>query len=66
MKLSVFDNSGVKLLREEDAVPVCGEDFCDRCGDCLACYGSDGCCENNEWGDHCWVKYEPKERQGDQ
>ena len=22
---------------------VCGEDFCDECGDCLACYGSDPC-----------------------
>lgn len=19
--------------------PVCGEDFCDRCGDCLTCFG---------------------------
>jgi hypothetical protein len=65
MKLRMFDNSGAKLLREYDAAPVCGEDFCDRCGDCLACYSFDGCCEN-EWGDHCWVKYEPKERQGDQ
>lgn len=61
MKLSWFDNSGMKLLREEDSIPVCGEDFCDSCGDCLACYGCDGC-PDNEWGDHFWVKYEPKEQ----
>jgi len=22
---------------------ACGEYFCEDCGDCLACYGSDGC-----------------------
>ena len=22
---------------------VCGEDFCDYCGDCLVCYGEDPC-----------------------
>lgn len=31
---------------QEKGEPVCGEDFCDECGDCLKCYGdvcSDGC-----------------------
>ena len=23
--------------------PVCGEDFCEDCGDCLVCYGEDDC-----------------------
>jgi hypothetical protein len=34
----------------EDRV-TCGEDFCDRCGDCLACYGDDPCYDG---GDHNW------------
>ena len=33
--------------------PVCGEDFCDRCGDCLHCYGGDPCYDG---GSHMWVK----------
>jgi hypothetical protein len=39
--------------------PECGEDFCDRCGDCLACYG-DGCYTGGDDPDprgHFWVKY---------
>jgi hypothetical protein len=35
------------------ADPWCGVDFCDWCGDCLACYG-DGSCPN---GAHQWVVY---------
>jgi len=35
----IFDKSGRVLLRTEEAEPECGEDFCDHCGDCLACYG---------------------------
>lgn len=31
--------------------PVCGEDFCDLCGDCLHCYGSDPC-HGNDGGEH--------------
>lgn len=26
-----------------DVEAVCGEDFCDMCGDCLACYDGDPC-----------------------
>lgn len=37
-----------------DADPICGEDFCDICGDCLACYGDLPCVD----GDHLWVKEE--------
>jgi hypothetical protein len=36
--------------------PVCGEDFCDTCGDCLHCYSTDYC--NNEYcGIARWVIY---------
>jgi len=41
--------------RDEEATPVCGEDFCERCGDCLVCFGGDECCEG---GEHEWVRYE--------
>lgn len=40
------------FVREEDAEPECGEDFCDECGDCLHCYGGDSCTEE---GGHRWV-----------
>ena len=40
----------------EDWIPVCGEDFCERCGDCLSCYCGNGCWHNNE-GDHLWIQY---------
>jgi hypothetical protein len=30
-------------LRHE---PRCGVDFCDRCGDCLDCYGGENCYAN--------------------
>lgn len=35
-----------------DLTPVCGEDFCDRCGDCLHCYEGDPCYPDG--GDHSW------------
>jgi hypothetical protein len=53
-----------KLVRVEEAEPVCGTDFCDRCGDCLACFGGEQCIGEPE---HFWVEYakevkpEPKE-----
>lgn len=38
--------------------PECGEDFCDRCGDCLACYGNDPCWDGGEEpGTHSWFVY---------
>lgn len=39
-----------------DMEPVCGRDFCDTCGLCLACYYEEPCC-NGEPGDHYWVEY---------
>lgn len=35
------------------AAPICGEDFCDSCGDCLHCYDLDSCPN----GGHVWVVY---------
>lgn len=42
------------IVSSEEATPVCG-DFCDRCGDCLACYEEDKCLD--EVG-HLWVVYD--------
>lgn len=47
---------GGKELRAVEAVPQCGEDFCDACGDCLHCYEGDPCTET-ENGQHFWVQY---------
>jgi len=43
-----------KFLRKEKRIPECGEDFCDTCGDCLACYGDDPCYPDEY---HLWIKY---------
>jgi len=37
-----------------DAVPECG-DHCDRCGDCLLCFGDDRC--TGESRAHLWIVY---------
>ena len=42
---------------------VCGEDFCDACGDCLACYYDDPCYDSAD-GKHVFVDYEAKEDTG--
>lgn len=28
--------------------PVCSEDYCEQCGDCLECHGEDDCYGNGE------------------
>ena len=58
MKLWVFNDKHELIRSDEHAVPVCGEDFCVSCGDCLHCDGED-MCVSEEWeGPHLWVKYE--------
>jgi len=54
----VYDYRGVTLLRKEEAQPVCGEDFCDDCGDCLACYAEDICPYDRL---HVWRVYEDED-----
>ena len=55
MKKHIYDRWGMTELRIEERDPVCGVDFCDECGDCLVCYGSDPCWHG---GEHFWVEYE--------
>jgi len=57
MKCTVLDPND-NVLRIEERVPVCGEDFCDRCGDCLVCFSEDPCRDGHE--EHLWVVYEYK------
>ena len=60
MKRLVYDWWGELLLREEDATPQCGKDFCDDCGDCLACYGEDDC-GGVPGRKHKWIAYARKD-----
>jgi hypothetical protein len=46
-------------LRTDEHEPECGEDFCDVCGDCLACYGGDPCCpDGTDRSAHRWIRHE--------
>ena len=56
MRAWLADEMGSIYGHDDSRVPECGEDFCDDCGDCSACY-EDGC-PDNDWGDHRWVIYD--------
>ena len=58
----IYSHNGRVLLRTEEAVPECGKDFCDHCGDCLACFGGDPCYNGtgDERPEHYWVEYEER------
>ena len=59
MKRYVYSRQDGRLLRVEEATPRCGEDFCDRCGDCLECCEDDPCIVGGPGdGEHYWVVYE--------
>lgn len=61
MKRHIYDHQGMKLLRIEEAQPRCG-DLCDRCGDCLKCFGEDECWDGDRSvPEHFWVIYETHE-----
>lgn len=51
------DPSNVIYREEVEVVPVCGEDYCERCGDCLACYGEDACFVADDH-EHWLVRYQ--------
>lgn len=44
------DDGAGEFLGQVDVEPVCGEDFCDRCGCCLA----EPECRVNDCEDGCW------------
>jgi hypothetical protein len=44
--------------RIEALKPECSKDFCDGCGDCLACYGGMACYRTDPPDEaHTWVVY---------
>lgn len=49
----VYDRTGTELLRTESREPVCDEDLCDRCGECLACGESVACMA--PYTAHVWI-----------
>ena len=55
MEKHIYTNDGSTLLDVVEAEPECGKDFCDTCGDCLACYGEDECPNGNI--EHYWIEY---------
>jgi hypothetical protein len=50
------DDTVVEVVETE---PICGEDFCDQCGDCLACQGEGPCPHAGgvEGDTHDWYVY---------
>lgn len=68
MLCAVFDPTTYKWRYNDIREPVCGEDFCDQCGDCLDCYNGDGCMVGGEWdteAEHRWHVYEAPEETKD-
>lgn len=48
--IALVEDKNGNFHRMEVGKPVCGEDFCDECGDCLHCYGIDeGYCNPCKW-----------------
>ncbi len=60
----IFDRTGVRMIRTEESTPICGLDFCEVCGDCLACYSEDGC-GGQDSKPHFWVEYQNINEKGE-
>lgn len=54
MQKEIWNETGDQFIRIEQAEAICGQDFCDHCGDCLHCYGDEPCIDG---GKHRWVIY---------
>jgi len=58
MRCEIWDTVTDRMIRvDEDATPICGEDFCDDCGDCLGCADPSDLCRYDKNGLHHWVRY---------
>lgn len=58
MRCEIRDTVTDRLVRiDESATPVCGEDFCDNCGDCMACTDAEDPCHVSKDGQHRWIRY---------
>jgi len=54
IKRLIADSKG-SIIGSEEAEPICGEDFCETCGECLWCYVGEPCYPDK--GNHMWVRY---------
>ena len=61
MQRLMYDKTGTRLIRTEEAEPKCGKDYCEDCGDCLACNAGYTCYLNDDDGEHRWIVYEDEE-----
>jgi hypothetical protein len=58
MLVALLDEA-FSVIEYRSAMPICGEDFCENCGDCLHCYADDPCPDG---GGHFWaVDFEDRE-----
>ena len=52
----IIDRVKSNTREHVDDIPICGEDYCDMCGDCLVCH-IDLWCYGTESPEHPWVEY---------
>ena len=58
MKCSIYDEKTDEFMGISNLEPVCGQDYCESCFECLACWGGDPCWFNDvDQGEHFWVVY---------
>ena len=54
MKCRIYDKTNDSVFYK-NLEPICGQDFCENCGDCLCCYEGDECSEAPAPGyGHSW------------
>lgn len=51
--------------RAEQRQPICGQDFCEACGDCMSCYGGDPC-TLDDTGRHVWLPVDAADNDDDE
>lgn len=56
MRAEIIGLHSDEVIDTIEAEPKCGIDFCDSCGDCLACYSAFDCAVRGDYG-HRWVLY---------
>lgn len=60
MQCEIWNTKPDEFMGYANLEPIHGEDFCEYCGDCLSCYGSDACFDyatNMTAGNHRFVRY---------
>lgn len=55
-KLLIVDRESDEIVEETTAIPVCGNDLCEECGDCIHCFGGNECAFTKD-KQHVWMRY---------